>query len=214
MGFFTWVFGRNRPKAIRSAVLNGDVSTIQQMLQRWPYLSRTEYPGTGGTLLHDVAYYAHIRGFAQTQSAICLLLDSGADINAQAWDGKTALAIVCQDNSRELQTAALLLSRGANPNLLENTGVSAFHWSVRHRPVTDNGCRFLELMIRHGANVNLACSNSERNPFYCPGAAPIHLAVDDLRDPASSIYVGLLLKNGADPQALDSRGRVYTDPVR
>ncbi len=54
-----------------------------------------------------------------------LLLDAGANPNAQNDDGKTPLHIVCELDNRDVELAKILLNRGADPKITTNDGKNA-----------------------------------------------------------------------------------------
>ena len=81
-----------------------------------------------------------------------LLLDAGADINADDGYGDTALAECCYQNREPL--ALFLLERGANPNTrtgvyIDGTGnIAPVHRATQNPTI-------LRALIQHGADVNV-----------------------------------------------------------
>ena len=98
-----------------------------------------------------------------------LLLEHGADVNAQDDDGRTAL----MHESLDLPVARVLLAAGANPNLRNKKGETALLFQMRH-PRSTGGCitndkgeitgmwdgeampvELLQALIDAGADVNM-----------------------------------------------------------
>ncbi len=106
--------------------------------------------------------------------AVAALLDAGAEIDAYAW--------VFAIQSSNLDTIALFLERGADPNI-QNEG-----WGAPLHRTTDPV--IAALLIAHGADVNAQDSS---------GATPL-TTVDN-----AAVFT-LLLTNGADVAVSDSSG--------
>lgn len=62
-----------------------------------------------------------------------VLLDAGADVNAQMSVGTTALVFAAENKKSDV--GLLLLNRGANPNILNNEKKSALWWAARYGQV-------------------------------------------------------------------------------
>ena len=70
-----------------------------------------------GLALHHAVVY-------NRTDTVALLLDSGADVNAQGKNGQTALYLSCRMHDR-LDIARLLLERGADPSIKSSMGYTA-----------------------------------------------------------------------------------------
>ncbi len=59
-----------------------------------------------------------------------VLLDSDIEVNAQNAQGGTALMIAAARGNKEM--IALLMDRGAKPQIKDNTGKDALAWTMGH----------------------------------------------------------------------------------
>ena len=126
-------------------------------------------------------------------------------MNAQAKDGTTALYNAAKNY--QISCMALLLARGANPNLrihdslyYTTNGFTPLHFLLGAYDtllqMTPAAVRIkgIELLLAHGADNNAQDST---------GASPLHLAVE-WGDPE---IVAALLSRGADPDLKNSAGQ-------
>ncbi|EAY21040.1 ankyrin repeat protein, putative [Trichomonas vaginalis G3] len=95
-------------------------------------------------------------------SFLVYFLSHGANINEKNEDGKTALHIAAEYNSKE--TAEFLISHGANINEKDNIEQTALHIAAEN-----NSKETLEFLISHGANIN------EKNKY---GQTALHFAAE------------------------------------
>jgi ankyrin repeat protein len=112
------------------------------------------------------------------------LIKSGADVNAPATDGSTALLFAAYDSDAEMIKA--LLGAGANPNLANHFGVTPLLQSSRYGDESS-----MEALLKGGADIQKAQREGE---------TPLMAAARAGSVPA----VKLLLKHGADPNATES----------
>lgn len=157
----------------------------------------------GGTPLHSAAQ-------GGSTEMVKLLVDQGASVDAQFRDYVTPLHVAIE--RRNFAAADILVKLGApvslhlaaalgdtavlinhlhkeDANEQDPTGNSALHFFAGGR----GGERTGELLLAAGANINAANHD---------GATPLHFAVSFQNWTATEF----LLKNGADPEALDSHG--------
>ncbi|KAK6983585.1 ankyrin repeat and KH domain-containing protein 1 [Biomphalaria glabrata] len=122
----------------------------------------------------------------QILRVITTLLKNGATLDDKDELGSTALiASVCSNLS--VKVLKYLLYKGANVNQRNNDGHSALH-----RAAANSKRDFVEVLLKHGARVNV------KNFFG--GRTPLHLAVGNLHS------VKLLLKKQANFNAEDDSG--------
>ncbi len=132
-----------------------------------------------------------------------LFLAKGAKINEQNRYGYTALytaaySLIAKDKKREL--AALLLKKGANPNLSPH-----FSPPLLHQMIEDGNCELLELLLREEI--------TDREILKRSGTldqldwTPLHFAAYKGQEKA----VEILLRFGANRKALDRNNKTAAD---
>ena len=111
------------------------------------------------------------------------LLDRKADVNFQASDGRTPLiaAAMCADQSQALKKAALLLDRGAKPDLVKHGGETALMLAAGR-----GHDKVVALLIDKGADVNVKNGAGESAMSYAKRSG-------------KSAIVALLESTGAKP---------------
>lgn len=120
-----------------------------------------------------------------------LLIRRGADVHAEDLLGFTALHIALQKGNSDC--AELLLKNGGNPNMYYKDLGFEIHLLRGDAP------RCLELLLEYGARTAAV---------DVKGLTPLHVAAQS----GNLIYTYILLKNGADPNAVTSTaGRLKTD---
>jgi ankyrin repeat protein len=112
------------------------------------------------------------------------LIKSGADVNAPAADGSTALLFAAYDSDGEL--IKTLLGAGANPNVANDFGVTPLLQSSRYGDAAS-----IEALLKGGADVEKAQRDGE-TPLMAASRA------------GSAASVKLLLQHGADPNKVES----------
>ena len=148
--------------------------------------------------------------------AVAALLDAGAEIDAVAWE----YAIILSN----LDTVALLLERGADPNLLNESWGAPLH--ITEDPV------IAALLIAHGADVNaqdrdgatplitagsvevftlLVANGADVNASDSSGGTPLHRAAYEFQNAG---LVKLLIESGADVNARTEYGKSACDLVK
>jgi ankyrin repeat protein len=105
----------------------GKIDLVQGLLNRGAMVDTPRSPGGRTPLMITCAYYGGV--------AICqLLVDHGADVNATAKDGSTALMLAAK--SAKITVVEFLLARGADPNRTDNYGKTALDYAKRADPST------------------------------------------------------------------------------
>ena len=80
------------------------------------------------------------------QSAISILIELGANINAENSNNDTPLNIVAQENNYEL--CKFLITKGANPNCANRHGETPLEWAY-----TAKNKELMDLLIKNGADI-------------------------------------------------------------
>lgn len=125
----------------------------------------------------------HAAAHNKSPEVAALLLDRGADIGAIAnFTGETPLGSAALAGT--LQTAELLLDRGAGPNEADYSGRTPLHIAAR----TGNA-RMARLLIDRGADVGATDTR---------GSTPLDIALRSVALRGSAGVVELLIERGAD----------------
>jgi ankyrin repeat protein len=185
-------------KSPQLALSRADKDHLVQSIPHWIYV--------GDTPLHLAAAGLWI-------DCARLLLESGADVNAQNRRGATPLHYACDPRPKagvwnpETQAALidLLIWHGAKVDGADKGGATALHRAVRAR--SPAAVRYL---LKNGARVDVRSGKL--------GSFPLHLAAQstgaswtaDTADEQLEI-IRLLLAHGARPDARDNRGRSVID---
>jgi ankyrin repeat protein len=148
-------------------------------------------------------------------AAARVLADNGAGLNLTDPDGTTALIVAIINNHYD--TAALLLLKGADPNLADSTGMAALYAAVdmntlgevygrpARQPVSGDtsALDLIKLLLNHNANPNaqlktptLYRAHTPGEPTLGDGATPLMRAAKN----GDAAAMRLLLENGADPE--------------
>ncbi len=143
---------------IFEAALIGRVERVRQLLKQDPSLIHAWSPD-GWTALH--LNWGHL-------DVAKLLIDSGADINANSKNKLNATPLQGAVASKRIELARLYISSGANVNCRSEEGGSPLHEAA------GNGfLDFAKLLIENGANVNQKDDN---------GKTPLAIAVQYKKD--------------------------------
>jgi ankyrin repeat protein len=160
-----------------------------------------------------------------------LLLECGADANAQDEDGATPLHLASYRGRVEI--ARVLLDRGAAANLIGSQGRTPLHCVAQGRYLysQDDGIRVAQLLLERGADAN-APDGDKRTPLHLAsyhgkveiarvlldggasinskgdqGQAPLHVVANGYSRDDDVLVAQLLLECGADVNAPDDANR-------
>ncbi len=137
----------------------------------------------GDMALHHALYQSKPR-FKLIKS----LINHGADINAQGFEGYTPLAYSVSNEISEY-----LLSKGANPNIPMNKGAVPLHNAAHFKQIPR-----IKMLLSYGADINFRDDE---------GRIPLHYSV--LRKVWETAR--FLLKNGSNPNIKDKKGKTPLD---
>jgi ankyrin repeat protein len=118
---------------LRTAILNGDSSKVQTILEHNPARHATRLMDTHrGTAAHFIIRNGcGEEGTERERLDLLRILDSAAgaqvDWNATDSSGRTPLHLACSPMRNYVGIADFLLEHGADPNLLDETGCSPLH---------------------------------------------------------------------------------------
>ena len=164
--------------------------------------------------LHAAAKYGQLE-------MVKLLLDSGAEIDAQEADGQTALHVACLHSKTDV--VEYLAEQGADINMPDNVSQYPLHSSILRGPVDIS-----QILVDHGANVHVDDKDGQSVLHYAAewdncelvelfisngcnpngqdkeGRTPLHVTTSD------DVFK-LLLRFGADPNIRDLRGKPPRD---
>ena len=92
-----------------------------------------------------------------TSKDVEMLLDKGANVNAQLYEGASALSMACTVLNEDVVRTLIL--RGANVNLKDSEGYTPLHEIARygdgaHKEQQEIVSAITNLLIENGANVN------------------------------------------------------------
>ncbi|XP_013391240.1 ankyrin-1-like [Lingula anatina] len=129
----------------------------------------------------------HIALLTGNADMVKLLLDSGAEVNAENEDGRTPLYWAAEEGHEDI--VKLLLEHGTDPNITNEWGRTPLYWAAEegHEDI-------VKLLLEHGTDPNIT-NESGRTPL-CWAAEEGH---EDI--------VKLLLERGADPNITNKWGR-------
>ena len=115
--------------------------------------------------------------------SIKLLLEYGAYVDAQCTDGETILHYYTLDEKFEENIVKLLLEKGANPNIKNNTGNSVLYDNIK------NGVhKYIKLLLKYGADESI---KRKLGNFYLMNAC------------GSYNELNRVLKEGLNPNIID-----------
>jgi ankyrin repeat protein len=200
-------------------VVNGNIDDVSRRLAASPSLA-TVPAGVGAArngapdfFFAEIAHYLyagdtalHMAAAAFRRPVAELLVAHGADCRAKNRRGAEPLHYAADANrwepAAQAETIEYLLSAGADPNGLDNSGVAPLHRAVRTRSLPA-----VRALLNGGANPSAPNKS---------GSTPLHLAVqttgrggsgsEHARQQQTGI-IRLLLERGARPTDKDGRGR-------
>ena len=187
------------------AIRNGNADEVRSLLAADPSLYNTRTAEGASAVLWAV-YTRHSDlaplllgsrepdffeacALGRTDRTAELIATDATLVNAHAPDGFTGLGLACF--FRHIETARLLLDRGADPSLASS---NALHLAPLHSAVAADSLELVDLLLSRGA---------EPNPSEASGATPLHSAAGH----GNPAVIERLLAAGADRTALTKDGK-------
>ena len=139
---------------LHSAALHGDVKMVEILLKYKADIHTQS--ANGQTPLHFASrgFGAGGSDFASSPSNVArLLLEHGADVDAQANDDSTPLCLAADQYSPMVELICVLLEHGADVNARRMDGTTPLHLAAHQIIPTDESFRALRVLLEHGADV-------------------------------------------------------------
>jgi hypothetical protein len=160
---------------ILQAKYRGNNARVEELLRSAPALNIFEAAATGQTarvreliaanpaLLNAYApdgfHSLGLAAFFGNKGTVEALLEAGADVNQQSREAMKVSALHSSAAARRPDIAALLLAKGANPNIRAEGGVTVFH------EVGATGqIELAEMLLKGGGDIN-ATDSSGKTPL-------------------------------------------------
>ena len=129
-------------KPIHKAAYKGDLKKVKEIIDRDPNQINVQQ-ARGFTPLHLASGKGHIE-------IVEFLLNHGADIELEIFNGETPLMLAAQHaRHRRYETIKTLLEHGAKVNHKDEDGRTALHYAAMY-----SGKEVMNLLISYGADVN------------------------------------------------------------
>jgi ankyrin repeat protein len=145
---------------IFEAAATGQTARVRELLATSPSLVNAYAP--------DGFHPLGLAAFFGNKATVEALLQAGADVNQQSRESMKVSALHSSAAARRPDIAAMLLAKGADPNLRNEAGVTVLH-EVAITGQTD----LAEMLLKHGGDIN-ARDNS--------GKTPLSHAIDSKKD--------------------------------
>jgi ankyrin repeat protein len=196
-----------------------DERALSKLLSKSPHLSRAR--AEKDYLVESIPHWIyvgdtplHLASAGLRVNSAILLLESGAEANAQNRRGATALHYACDPRpgsggvwnpERQGALIDLLIGHGGKIDHPDKGGATALHRAVRARSAPA-----VRRLLENGARVDVRLVKL--------GSMPLHLAVQSTGAGGTAgtaeeqlEIIELLLAHGASPDDRDRRGRTVTD---
>ena len=178
--------GDYEPGSIEAAIIEGDLTLLQEYIERRNTSPNALVGQSTMGLQHSLLMLAAL---TPHEEVVKYLIDKGADVNYESSGFTPLLRAV---TARQLPIVAVLATRGANLDYVDETGRSALLGAL-----ADPEDGILEYLLHEGVAVN-----NPHHFFSSSWTLPLVKAAELY----SAESVSLLLSYGADVNAVDSRG--------
>lgn len=136
---------------IFEAAATGQTARVRELLAANPSLVNAYAP--------DGFHPLGLAAFFGNKDTVETLLQAGADVNQQSRESMKVSALHSSAAARRPDIAAMLLAKGADPNLRAEAGVT-----VLHEVAITGQIDLAEMLLTHGADIN-AKDNSGKTPL-------------------------------------------------
>jgi ankyrin repeat protein len=153
----------------------GNNTRVEELLKTGPTLNIFEAAATGQTArvrellvanptlvnlyAADGFHPLGLAAFFGNKETVETLLQAGADVNQQSRESMKVSALHSSAAAHRPDIAALLLDKGANPNLRGQAGLTVFHEAAATGQID-----LADMLLQHGGDVN-ATDNSGKTPL-------------------------------------------------
>ena len=160
---------------ILQAKYRGNNARVEELLEAGPALNIFEAAATGQTACvrellaaspsvinayaPDGFHPLGLAAFFGNKDTVEALLQAGADVNQQSRESMKVSALHSAAAARRPDIVAMLLARGASPNLRAEGGVTVFHEAGATGQI-----EVAEMLLKHGGDLN-ATDTSEKTPL-------------------------------------------------
>jgi ankyrin repeat protein len=215
-----WAAAENHPEAVRLLIAHGAEINVRSE----PLEYKTDRFGLEGVLTilprgsMTPLMYAAREGSAAAARA---LAEAGASLNLTDPDGTTALLLAIMNSHYD--TAAVLLDKGADPDIADSAGMGALYAAVDMNTLIEiygrptrrtadqlSALGLIEKLLDHGADPNAQLKGPALQRAHTPGdrnlgqgATPIMRAARN----GDAAAMRLLLQHGANP-ALEQKNHI------
>lgn len=139
---------------IFEAAATGQTARVRELLEASPSLVNAYAP--------DGFHPLGLAAFFGNETTVEALLQAGADVNQQSREDARAMKVSALHSAaaaRRPDIARMLLAKGANPNLRDQSGIAVFHVVAITGQID-----LAEMLLKHGADVN-AKDDSGKTPL-------------------------------------------------
>ncbi|MCD4782016.1 MAG: ankyrin repeat domain-containing protein [Candidatus Omnitrophica bacterium] len=169
---------------IHLAIIQNDIEAVKELIAE-----KADVNIPQKTFLHETPLFVLLSSPEPNCHIAKLLIENGANVNAQLSDGKTPLLVSLEKNNIDL--VEILVNHGADVNIQYHTG-----WSALHVGAAQNNMSAVDILCKNGANVNLTGKQNE---------TPLAVAVAK----ENTKIVDSLLLYGADPNICPHNKKDY-----
>ncbi|KAF9348275.1 Ankyrin repeat domain-containing protein 61, partial [Mortierella sp. NVP85] len=180
------------PTDFFNAITHGDLEMTERILKANPYLIHESI----GFFPHPTPLLVAARSRSPMEG-MKLLLKYGANLDRGDHNGTTVLHFVCEQYPVPTETVMFLAKAGADCNSRDIKKRTPLMVLLQNTHIASNKTLLetMRVLFKYGGQTKVADHQNSRTP--------LHYAIQHCKDPAP--VIDLLLKKGADVNAVDSR---------